>query len=153
MKTPLELLDDLSKTLTVPAAEYVPAIPDAWAIIDQLRAALRTEPRPSSSGQAVEARGLPRLPKSSDVCRLCGKGWPHEHPPEDVVIFRNGMKAAHAGVDAEFDIVMSATEPELDRMLRDEGVDPDEAAARGKAAVETAIKRAAAMNTTKGATE
>lgn len=67
MKTPLELLDDLSKTLTVPAAEYVPAIPDAWAIIDQLRAALRTEPRPSSSDQAVEARGLPRLPTDEQI--------------------------------------------------------------------------------------
>lgn len=29
-----QALSDVKRTLTIPAAEYVPAIPDAWTLID-----------------------------------------------------------------------------------------------------------------------
>lgn len=36
-------LEEIDRILTVPAAEYVPAIPDAWAVIKRARAAIRGE--------------------------------------------------------------------------------------------------------------
>ncbi|MDQ0068316.1 hypothetical protein J2W34_000090 [Variovorax boronicumulans] len=43
---------------------------------------------------AVEIAEQMRIAKKGATCPLCGRNFPHEHSPEEITIYRNGMKAA-----------------------------------------------------------
>ena len=49
------------------------ALTDAFALADQIRTS-----------------------KAGSMCPLCGRAYPHEHSPEEITIYRNGMKFALA---------------------------------------------------------
>lgn len=43
---------------------------------------------------AVEIAEQMRIAKKGATCPLCGRNFPHKHSPEEITIYRNGMKAS-----------------------------------------------------------
>lgn len=103
----LMMVVDTSGALPVPA----PAVDEVRELMsmteaqidDELRA-LGIDPATAAQkgGEAV-ARALQRA--GGYVCGMCGKAAPHEHTPDEVVIFRNGVKrGARAQAPAPVDV-------------------------------------------------
>ena len=54
-------------------------------------------------------------PRASNICQICGQNWVHQHSPEEIVIYRNGIKTGYEARNA----ALSARVEALEGALRD----------------------------------
>lgn len=75
--------------------EFVALMAMSEPEIDAELRALGIDPEVAArkAGEAI-AEGVARSKCGGYICRLCGKDTPHQHTPEEVVIFGNGAKFA-----------------------------------------------------------
>jgi len=87
------------------------ASPEAWAILNQ-EAAASSQARVNELERGGDSHNLQEqlssmLLNGTTRCPLCGRDQIHEHSPEEIVIYRNGVKCGRPFTDSELNIAQA----------------------------------------------